>query len=186
MKKVVSLFVAPIMAFTMGPVVSVRAESDEFLNTFRKIDYCIEHPDICATLATQAIQAIQAKENEIIEAIDMIDVCVGHPKICAYGMIGAIKNMLDDNVLPEIVSILETVKSTNYAPVFDYEGLLNDKYGVLTDRDKDLVKVLANAPVLTELINKDKVDFSQICDIVRNIVRKVADTHSSNEDEKVD
>lgn len=185
MKKVVSLFVAPVMAFTMGPVVSVRAESDEFLNTFRKI-YCIENPDICATLATQAIQAIQAKENEIIKAIDMIDSCVGHPKICAYGMIGAIKNMLDDKVFPEIVSILETVKSTNYAQVFDYEGLLNDKYGFLTDQDKDLVKVLANAPVLTELINKDKVDFSQICDIFRNIVRKVADTHSSNEDEKVD
>ncbi len=68
MKKVVSMFMALIMAFTLGPVVSVRAEDgkveDGILAVIDVVESCVSHPKICAHGASYLIKNVL---DEVVE-----------------------------------------------------------------------------------------------------------------------
>lgn len=130
MRKFVSMFMALVIAFTMGPVVVARAENGN-----------VEDAD------------------ELINAIDMVDRCVRHPKICAHGAIAAIKNMLDEvgepNVARAVEGVLELIKNHNYANFLTEAGKSElAKYPSLKDLAEDNVSFSQVCNVLkTAVVN---------------------------------
>lgn len=175
------MFMALVIAFTMGPVVVARAENgkveDKIINAIDMVDSCVRHPQICAHGAIGAIKSVLDDVN-VSELANIIKVvaenCAGQSEVCASDVIDAIKAVLDEKVVSDVADILNQVKGYNYAPLFE---------DVFTDKAKKFVDDPKWADLL-KLTNEDNVSFSQVCDGLKTLVKEVAAASSSNKDTK--
>lgn len=104
MKKVVSMFMALVVAFAIGPNVVVRAEEDK---------------------AAKA-------EKTVLEAIDLVERCVGNPGPCKLMLSALDKKSLGEKIEPILAALLESAESVNYAFLFSKVGEKNiAKYPLL-------------------------------------------------------